>query len=240
MIRRNNVGEADRIVTLLTPEGKRALVVRGVRKITSKKAGNFELFHVVRVLLHETNGLPIAQEVEITAIFPGLRDNFQAATQAFWAAELVDKLVEDGEGGHLYNGLLQYIARVEAGATILDVLAFELAILEQLGWQPQLQHCAHCDHKLEPGRLGWSHKIGGVIDTDCLTKFGFDQEISETAVKALRVLATGQLDVSRRLRLSEVVQTELHEILHSYLESIAERHWQSPALMESAKLALTG
>lgn len=233
VIRRNNVGEADRIVTLLTPAGKRAIVVRGIRKITSKKSGNFELFHVVRVVLHETTGLPIAQEVELARTFGGLRDNFAAAAQAFWAAELIDKLVGDDEGGDLYDQLLEYVARVEAGAQILDVLAFELAVLGQLGWHPQLIHCAHCDHKLEPGRLGWSHKLGGVIDADCLNEFGYDRLISDTSVKALRVLADGRLGVSQRLRVPEATQTELHEILHSYLESIGERHWHSPNLMVS-------
>ncbi len=47
VLSRTNYGEADRIVTLLTPEhGKLRLMARGVRKIKSKLAGGIELFSV--------------------------------------------------------------------------------------------------------------------------------------------------------------------------------------------------
>lgn len=234
VIRRANVGEADRIVTLLTPAGKRAIVVRGVRKITSKKAGTFELFHIVRLVVSEAGSLPHVQEVEIVRTFSGLRTELRAVSQAFWAAELIDKLVGDEEGAELYPALVEYVDRVATSATPLDVLAFELAVLSHLGWQPRVQECAHCGHKLVAGQLGWSHRLGGVIDGSCLSEFGCDRRISELGVKALRILATGHLGVSRRLRLAQSVEDELVDILHGYLESIGERRWHAPDLMATA------
>ena len=47
ILRRTNYGEADRILTILTPEhGQQAVIARGVRKEKSKLAGGIELFAV--------------------------------------------------------------------------------------------------------------------------------------------------------------------------------------------------
>jgi len=56
VLRRTNYGEADRILHLLTPEGRRSVMARGVRKEKSKLAGGIELFAVTDVVLGEGKG----------------------------------------------------------------------------------------------------------------------------------------------------------------------------------------
>ncbi len=53
VLRRTDYGEADRILQLLTPEGKRSVIAKGVRKEKSKLAGGIELFSVSEVVIHE-------------------------------------------------------------------------------------------------------------------------------------------------------------------------------------------
>ena len=53
VLRRTDYGEADRILQLLTPKGKRSVIARGVRKEKSKLAGGIELFSVSEVVIHE-------------------------------------------------------------------------------------------------------------------------------------------------------------------------------------------
>lgn len=53
VLRRTNYGETDRILNLLTPEGKIAAVARGVRKEKSRLAGGIELFSVSDVVIHQ-------------------------------------------------------------------------------------------------------------------------------------------------------------------------------------------
>ena len=56
VLRRTNYGEADRILTLLTPLGQRSVMARGVRREKSKLAGGIELFGVSDVVLHQGKG----------------------------------------------------------------------------------------------------------------------------------------------------------------------------------------
>lgn len=53
VLRRTNYGESDRILNLLTPEGKVSVLARGVRKEKSRLAGGIEPFSVTDVVIHQ-------------------------------------------------------------------------------------------------------------------------------------------------------------------------------------------
>jgi len=56
VLRRTNYGEADRILDLLTPDGRMSVIARGVRKEKSKLAGGIELFAVCDVVIGQGKG----------------------------------------------------------------------------------------------------------------------------------------------------------------------------------------
>lgn len=231
VLRRNNVGEADRILTILTPQGKLAVVARGVRKLASRKAGALELFQVVDLVISEAKSLPVVTEASAKQLFPRLREDLQAASQAFWAAELIDRLAQEEAGGALFQPLVEYLERVNQGATGLDLHAFELLVLVELGWRPELTACVHCGHTLKPGKYLWSNELGGVLDADCVAGQPNTRPISRDAIKTLRLLIGQHFQVSRRLAVPVKVQQEVDEILHHYLESIGERRWRTPDMI---------
>lgn len=56
VLRRTNYGETDRILNILTPEGKISVLAKGARKEKSKLAGGIELFSVTDVVIHRGRG----------------------------------------------------------------------------------------------------------------------------------------------------------------------------------------
>ena len=52
VLRRTNYSEADRILNLITPEGKVSVIAKGVRKPKSKLAGSVEMFTLFEANLH--------------------------------------------------------------------------------------------------------------------------------------------------------------------------------------------
>ena len=56
VLKRTDYGEADRILQVLTPEGKFSVMAKGVRRSKSKLAGGVELFSVSEVVIHEGKG----------------------------------------------------------------------------------------------------------------------------------------------------------------------------------------
>lgn len=53
VLRRTNYGEADRILNLITPNGKMSAIAKGVRKEKSKLAGGVEMFSLIELNIHQ-------------------------------------------------------------------------------------------------------------------------------------------------------------------------------------------
>src|SRR3954468_732828 len=76
ILKRFDLGEADRLLTLLTPRhGKIEVVAKGARKLTSAKTGHVELFTLADMLIHRGRDLGIAAQAELEKPYLGLREN---------------------------------------------------------------------------------------------------------------------------------------------------------------------
>jgi len=97
VIKRINFGEADRLVTLFTKsQGKVTVTAKGVRKLSSKRAGALELFNLIKVQIVKGRGeLATLTEVQIINTFPSWRKYLGRITLAYHMCEAVDKLTAD-------------------------------------------------------------------------------------------------------------------------------------------------
>lgn len=99
VLRRTNYGEADRILQLLTPEGKRSVIARGVRREKSKLAGGIELFAISDVVINSGKGdlgiLTSARLVQfyrhILEDYDTLQFGYEVVKQVARASEMVDE-----------------------------------------------------------------------------------------------------------------------------------------------------
>jgi len=99
VLRRTNYGEADRILQLLTPEGKRSVMARGVRREKSKLAGGIELFAITDVVINEGKGelgmLTSARLVHfyrhILEDYDTMQFGYEVIKQVARASEMVDE-----------------------------------------------------------------------------------------------------------------------------------------------------
>ncbi len=99
VLRRTNYGEADRILQLLTPTGKKGVIARGVRREKSKLAGGIELFAVCDIVIHQGKGelgtLASARLVtfyrHILEDYDTLQFAYEATKQIARASEMVDE-----------------------------------------------------------------------------------------------------------------------------------------------------
>ena len=77
VLRRTNYGEADRILTLLTPQGKISALARGVRKEKSKLAGGIEMFCLSDINIHQGRGeLGIITSAKMLKFYANLTTDF--------------------------------------------------------------------------------------------------------------------------------------------------------------------
>ncbi|MBX6342481.1 MAG: DNA repair protein RecO, partial [Thermomicrobiaceae bacterium] len=235
-LRRRDLGEADRILTLFTEQyGKLRVVAKGARRTKSRLAGHLEPFSRTRLLLAQGRNLDIVTQAQLVDPYRGLRLDEARIAYAGYLADLLDALtVEEQENAAAYALLAGALDRLSRGADpYVTVRAFELGLLTALGFQPELQKCVACGRVLEPVENAFSPHGGGVLCPECAAHDPAALPLSVNALKLLRLLRRGDLATADRLRLSDTLKREVEEALLAYLRHLLERDLDSFAVLKS-------
>ena len=169
VLRTHKLGEADRIVTMLSREhGKVRAVAKGVRRTSSKFGARLEPFMVADVQLFEGRNLDIVQEASTLGAYGAdIAADYDRYTAASAMVETADRLVDDEPAPNQYIllvGALRSLSRGEHGTRgTLD--SYLLRALSLGGWAPALDACARCGAD-GPHRL-FLAQLGGVLCTNC-------------------------------------------------------------------------
>ena len=136
VLKRRDFGEADRILTVFTlHKGKLPVLAKGVRRITSRRAGNVELLNRVIIYLYQGKGMPMLTEAESLETFPVIKEDLTLSTYAFHIIELVDKLTAENQDNRiLYRYLVGVLRKLEKNPRQIFIRAFEAKILSDLGF----------------------------------------------------------------------------------------------------------
>ncbi|TFD71156.1 DNA repair protein RecO [Cryobacterium fucosi] len=194
VLRTHKLGEADRIVTMLTRKhGKVRAVAKGVRRTASKFGARLEPFMVADVQLYEGRSLDIITQAESIGSYGAqITADYPSYTAASAMVETADKLTE-AEGSLqqylLLVGALRSLARREHGAG-LTLDSYLLRALSMAGWAPSFQDCARC------GAQG-SHsaivvQVGGIVCDDCAAPGS--PRLDAQTIALLSSLLTGDWD----------------------------------------------
>ena len=150
VLRVQKLGEADRIVTLLTQRhGKVRAVAKGVRRTRSRWGGRLEPFNHVDVQCYAGRSLDVITQAQtVDAFGAGIVGDYPRYTAGCAILETADRLVaEEGEPALrvylLLVGAIRALAGVERDPSlVLD--AFFLRAMTHAGWAPSLDVCARC------------------------------------------------------------------------------------------------
>lgn len=221
VLRTIKLGEADRIVTLVTERhGKVRAVAKGVRKTKSRFGGRLEPISHVEVQLWDGRELDVVTSVDTVDSFRSVREDLDRLTRATTLLEAVDALTQEGDADpRLYQMLLGALRSLDARDAPLLVAAFFWKLLAQQGVGPAVEHCLECDDDtdvvaLDPGEGGVfcrAHRRGIPITPDALELLrrilggGLVSVLSEPESPAgyeVEALATSALEyhLERRLR----------------------------------------
>ncbi len=123
------------MVTVLTDRyGKISITARGVRKITSRRAGNIEVLNLVKLHLFKGRSYTLT-EAESIETFQTLKDNLTLSTTAFHIIELVDRLVpQEQKNERLFDLTVAVLKILQQNPRQIFVRAFEVKLLTLLGF----------------------------------------------------------------------------------------------------------
>jgi DNA repair protein RecO (recombination protein O) len=238
IIKKTKLGEADRILTLYTPHrGKIQAVAKGVRRPRSKLAGHLELLtHSLVSLARGRNLDTITGSQTINSFLP-LKSDLQLTSYGLYATEVVDQFTaEHIENDPLFQLLLEILHQLcQAGNNDLALRYFELHLLNQVGYRPQLQQCVSCRQPLQPTTNAFCSSAGGMLCPDCCPSQPLTRLISVNALKVLRLLQSSNYNTIIKLKMNPVLSRELETVLRDYLKYLLEREVKSVAWLDTLK-----
>src|ERR1044072_1684447 len=117
VLSRFDYGEADRILTLITPAGgKIKAIAKGIRRPTSRIGGSLEPFAELNVLMARGRTFDGVPQVSVGHAWLNLRDSLESAATAWYLAELADRSLEERHAAEpLYTLLRRAYGLLDAG-----------------------------------------------------------------------------------------------------------------------------
>lgn len=191
VLRQVELGEADRMISLLTAERGREEARVPQARSSRKRFGGLDLFVLAEVRFDPRPSSGRLQEARVLRTHAGIGQDAVRLALAGRVAELLLQCAqEEQEGQDLFR-------LAEAALLALDrepgvdvgghgwARAFELKLLHVLGCRPQLRRCAASGREPAVPPLSWSVACGGVLSSDMRERDPMARPIADDVVALL-------------------------------------------------------
>lgn len=191
VLRRTNYGEADRIIQLLTPSGKRTVMAKGVRREKSRLAGGIELFAICDVVIGEgKSDIGILTSARLVQFYRHIMQDYDRMQFAYTTIKLITKASEMVDEPEWYDVLSEVLMGLDAHTIPLELVQtwFYLHYASLLG------HELNLDRDSEGAKLSVDSKYR-YDETEQGLRRVANGEIGPEHIKLLRLIATRPLKV---------------------------------------------
>ena len=214
-------GEADRLVTLISPDrGRFTAIAKSARKPKSSLRGVTEPFVRAKFELAEAKTLDIIRQAEAIEIHLGIRDSWKRLQMAGHVAEIANRMSEerfpDVALYELLNGALDGISNGDESS----VMRFKVGILEHMGIFPDLSGCSKCGAERVKGSVHLDTKGHGFLCNDCAKEMHIWQPYPMKVLNILHVYRNGDINEhAADAELMEAADELVTGLLQSFLQS---------------------
>lgn len=246
VLRRVEFGDYDLILTLFSRSlGKISAIAKNAKKSRRRFPGRLELFSVIHPKLSspKNGGMPVLQEVVLTAPMEGLRTDFiRMGVAAYWSEILLVWLEDAAPQPGLYDLFQDVLHALNAAVGPPEALSllFQLRFLATAGLAPGLAACCHCQtpiHAFPSGRIRFDFARGGILCGHCAAG-GRSAALSPGTVKALRWVQDALDAHAGRMRFSRQATSEGLAFLETFLSYHLGREFRSLRYLRSVQSAL--
>ena len=151
VLRRTNYGESDRILNLITPEGKISALARGVRKEKSRLAGSIELFSVSDITVHQGRSqLSTLTGARVLRFYHNIISDLSSLELASECLRQIEKTAEQTDNPEYFSIIDQTLCGLNQKYSIeLVRFWFEMQLLQAVGEEINLT-CDVDGEELQP------------------------------------------------------------------------------------------
>lgn len=242
ILRRYPLGEADRILSILTPDrGKVRAVAKGVRRPKSRLGGHLDLTNLIDFAAARGRDLDTLSEAQVKDHHPAVLSDLARLSFALYVCELADSFAPEEMAGPRLFRLLKSTLDALGQAPDPWLLArwFETRLLDVSGFMPQLDDCVECGDALRPRDHLLDLSAGGALCPNCRSLgIGGKIRVSESAMRVLKHLSRSrQAEELGAPTIRESLRREVEAVLSRYISAVAEREIKSAAFTRKAAMS---
>lgn len=224
VLRVTDYRESDRILNVLTREhGLVTVTARGCRKPNHKLSAFATQFVYGEMEVNDRFGKLQLSSAAVLESFYSIRESYEQLVSASQVTRAAERVAENDIANDelfllLYNALtvIAYGGNDPKDAE----LAFMAKFLRLCGYAPTLTSCVKCGKDVrEQKTVRFSNRLGGSVCEACGGAF---KSVSALALEAWRRMMMLDASELRRVRLPEVVRTELDSLIYNYAEYVFE------------------
>lgn len=238
VLRETDVGEADRILTILSSEmGRFSASARGARRQRSRLVSATEILSLSDFALFARSGRYVVDEAERVEAFTAVKEDLVRLTCAAHLSELVLDAVREGDPAppvyRLLLRALHALSRPDRDPMPV-VRAFEMRLMALVGFAPCLDACMACG---EPppadGPVRFSYTRCGVVcgRDACLRAAGESETLRAGTLACLRHVLSGAEEAVFAFTLDEPVKRELDRVSERYVRERMEKEYRKLAMI---------
>ncbi len=236
ILKRIRLGETSKIVTVLTPAyGKIKLVAKGARKPKHRYGSGMEPFSVCSIVFYRREDRDLQMLSQCDTLESHMRFGEDLRRLAYGSAvlELADKLVLENEAtADIYGwvvGAVRWLSDSAPADLPLLWWAYQLKLLEALGYRPELECCGGCGRPVTGRNIRFAMGAGGVRCELCVSGnetpvsgnetpvSGNEMSISGGSLRALQFLSRAPWEEIRSLKVSRRQAGEIESFLFRFL-----------------------
>lgn len=202
------------------------MIAKGVRRPKAKLTGFTDMFHYNDFVLAEGRNLDIVTSAATVERF--VKDGMQLEQIGlmYYLCELVNGLIEETQevpgSFEVLRETLHYIKTHEGTADLIRSY-FEMKMLLLLGYSPELYKCVGSGREVRGDEdVGFSVRLGGVLQGDVLERDSFARVISHNTLKVLRLLQQYPLEEIVKIKISPDIMSQVARITSDFIEYVME------------------
>ncbi|MFR2534120.1 MAG: DNA repair protein RecO [Clostridia bacterium] len=228
IIAENNMGDFDKMVTMLTPNGKIGCSAKGARRAKSQLMAGTQFLCFGEYMLFKGTNTYTLNSCETIELFYNIRMDLDKLESAVHITKIIQDVTDENQNTYkilqLYLNTLYIIGQTQENFTFIEAI-FKIRLLSLLGFRPRIEQCCTCK---ETEKLHYfSFKDSGLKCENCAKQDTGAIQISESTKQALRYIILAPAKKLFSFQIAEENQRQLALIAKIYTNDKLEKEYEA-------------
>ena len=239
VIREQLQGENDKLLTILTPEGKIFAYAKGVKKISSKNAPACQLFVFSEFELLQKSGRTVVKTAISKELFYNMRSDMTKYALACYFAEVINHITtennDESETLRLFLNTLYALANKDDIPLWQIKGAFELKLMSICGFMPDFTTCFGCGCDIELSKNNvFSFEEAALICDKCRNgNVAYSCTLTGDVCNAMKFIANSSVTSFLSFKIDDSLSYEFSFVCEKYLIHKTERTYETLKIYKS-------